>query len=96
MRRSRASDCAVCICATGTRKPTAWYALFSMTMRMLMAGLLPWLAGAVDVPTAAHEHMSSEDAAAGEMDQQPLAARLDAVDVLAGEGVSSWKRVRSG
>ena len=50
------------------------------------AGLLPALAVAVDVPTAAHEHMSDESSAAGEMDEEPFAAGFDAIDELAGDG----------
>ena len=46
-------------------------------------GLLPRLAGAIDVPTAAHEQMSSKDAAAGEVNQHPFAARFDLVHELA-------------
>ena len=76
---------AVCMCATGTRKPTAWHTLFSSTMRMLRPGCCHALADAVDVPTAAHEHVSHENTAAGEIDEQPLATRLDAIDVLARE-----------
>jgi hypothetical protein len=35
---------------------------------------LPALAGAIDVPTAAHEHVRGQRGAAREMDEQPLAA----------------------
>ena len=49
------------------------------------ARLLPALAGTVDVPASAHEHVSGQRGAAGKMHQQPLAARLHAVDGLAGE-----------
>ena len=51
----------------------------------ISAGLLPRLADAVDVPAATHEHVSHENAAAGEVDEHPLATRFDAVDLLAGE-----------
>ena len=69
--------------ATGTRKPTAWYSLFSITMRMWMRGKLPALAVAVDVPASVHQQMRGQNAAAGKMNQQPFAARLHAVDGLA-------------
>jgi hypothetical protein len=46
------------------------------------ARLLPSFAGPVDVPAAAHEHMSSQRSAAGKMNQQPLAARLHLLDRL--------------
>ena len=66
------------------------------TMRMLRRGFLPALAVAVDVPASAHQHVRGENGAAGEIDQQPLAARFDAIDVWPVSGVSSWKRVSSG
>ena len=75
----------VCICATGTLKADGladrW---FSITMRMLMRGLLPALAVPINVPASAHEHVRGKDAAAGKMHQQPLAARFHLFDLLAG------------
>ncbi len=40
---------------------------------------------AVDVPASVHEHMSSQRAAAGEINQQPFAARFHAIDRLSGQ-----------
>jgi hypothetical protein len=48
-------------------------------------GLLPPFADAVDVPTAAHQHVCDKNATAGKIDEHPLAARFDAVDMLASE-----------
>ena len=48
------------------------------------AGALPPLAHAIDVPAAAHQHVGGEDEIAGEMDEQPFAARLHLLDRAAG------------
>jgi hypothetical protein len=53
----------------------------------LAAGALPFLAGAVEVPGAAHEHVGDEDEVAGEVEEEPFAAGLDAFDGAAGEGL---------
>lgn len=47
---------------------------------------LPFFVGAVDVPAARHEHVSEEDEAAGEMDEEPLAVGFDFFDGAAGDG----------
>ena len=46
----------------------------------LAARALPPLAGSVDVPAPAHQHVCRQDEIAGEMDEQPLAARLHLLD----------------
>ncbi len=38
----------------------------------------------VDVPAAAHQHVRGQDEIAGEMDEQPFAARLHSLDDAAG------------
>lgn len=48
--------------------------------------LLPRFTGAINVPATAHEHVRNKDGASGEIDEEPFAARLDAIDLLAYEG----------
>ena len=49
------------------------------------ASALPRLAEAVDVPTAAHEHVGEQDEIAGEMDEEPFAAGFDFFDGAPGD-----------
>ncbi len=58
------------------------FAVFKQDAHVI-AWALPTLAGAIDVPAPAHEHMSGQRATAGEVDQDPFAAGVDAVDGLA-------------
>src|SRR5580698_4119632 len=51
----------------------------------LKARKLPALAKAIDMPVAVHQQMSGKNAAAGKINQHPLAARLHVIDGLAGE-----------
>src|ERR1039458_4495244 len=46
---------------------------------------LPLFAGTVDVPTAAHQHVSEQDEVAGEVHEEPLAARFHGLDGASGE-----------
>jgi hypothetical protein len=47
---------------------------------------LPFFVGAVDVPTAGHEHVGEEDEPAGKMDEHPFAVGFDFFDGAAGDG----------
>src|ERR1700722_20161937 len=46
---------------------------------------LPAFAMSIDVPTAIHQQVRSEDSAAGKMNEQPFSARFDLIDRLANE-----------
>ena len=46
---------------------------------------LPFFAGTIDVPTAAHQHVGEQDQVAGKMHEHPLAAGFDRVHGAAGE-----------
>ena len=48
------------------------------------ASTLPPLPYPVDVPAATHQHVRGQDEIAGEMDEQPFAARLHSLDDAAG------------
>src|SRR5262244_2540609 len=49
------------------------------------ASALPAFSGAVDVPTAAHEHVRQEGEIARKMDEQPLPAGFDVIDGPTGD-----------
>ena len=54
----------------------------------------PFFVGAIDVPTAGHQHVCEQDEAAGKMDENPFAVGFDFFDGAAGDGECRLRRVR--
>ena len=75
----------MCISATGTLKANGNEVAVLDHDAHVDARLLPALAVAVDVPAAAHQHVRGQRCAAGEVNQQPFAARFDTFYDLAGD-----------